>query len=440
MRILLLCTVFPPNNATGGRRPYYMARKLVNEGHRVTVVTGQSTTPGIWHVDLGGIEVIRLEMTDRPSGLPWTTRWIAWLHKKSTGRPFHGPVRVLADLVLPLDHRHCWRATPAELVARMDRQDMVIATGPSWSTFEYGHYLAQHWGASYFVDYRDPWSMAIPEVGLHTITYLGGPLSGKLRRWRMRHAERRCTSKATGITAASSLVLQNALRVIGTKPSQVTINGFDPTSRNRARERNAVFTMVYTGTVYREQEWNLVMQGIELFAQLQPGLLNQFKLIIAGARTEADQFLQPLARWMAATPQVEALERIDHKASIGLQSRADLLLHVGFKDKRGLYPLKFIEYLAAGPPIVQVSTSKDLIEAVLEHTRAGHVVNSADAFARLIAEHGMAWKAGHPVQCDPDTAAMQTYSWEHQAKQWHHFIMDHHAQAARSGHRALPAG
>ncbi len=433
MRILLLCTTFPPDNATGTRRPYYMALKLRNEGHHVTVVTGRGATQGRWDIDLEGMEVVRLEVTDQPAVLPWATKWIAWLHRWSAGKPFHGPVRVLADLVLPLDHKHRWQATPAGLAATLGKQDVVIATGPSWSTFEFGHHLAQLWGVSFVVDYRDPWSIDMPEVGLHTMTFLGGPLSGTLRRWRMRRAERRCTSNATGVTAATSLVLQNALRIIGAKPAHVAINGFDPFARTGNKERNACFTMAYTGTVYREQEWSLVMEGIDLFVRRHPHLVGRFKFIIAGARTETDQALRHLERWMTVSPHVETMERIDRRASIGLQAGADLLLHVGFKGKRGLYPVKFIEYLDAGPPIVQASTGRDMVEEVLERTRAGAVVTSADAFATLLAEHVTAWSQGCPVQYETDAAAMQAYSWDHQAGQWYQFILEQHQRAMHPG-------
>lgn len=403
-----------------------MARKLRDEGHQVTVVHDAFVEQAPWITDLDGMALFPMKLSDSPPGLSLPMRLLAALDRSLNGSRIHGPMRVLADLVLPLDHGHRWNITPDDLASKVGKHDIVIATGPSWSTYEFGHHISRKWNASFFLDYRDPWTIAIPEVGLYMITHLGGPISGTLRRWRMRKAEKSFTSNATGITAATPLVLRNAQVVIGDKPALVVLNGFETPPQIGQLAKDTLFSMVYTGSMYREQEWDIVRSGLELFLQQRPDLAPHFRLTIAGPHIDADKALVQLGRWMNSTPWITPLKRIDRTSSIRLQVNSDLLLHVGFKGKRGLFPIKFIEYLSAGPPIVQVSTGHDMVEDTLERTGAGSVVSTPESLAALLAEHMDAWLAGHPIRYSPVPKAMDELSWKHQAQHWYQFIVEQH--------------
>ncbi len=433
LRILLLTTVFPPVNATGARRPFYMARRLCDEGHEVTVVSGRRLETQPWNADLRGIRSIVLDLTDHPPAMSGWQRYLADRHRKLRGTFLHGPVRVLADLLLPLEHATRWPVTPDDLAKELGPQDVVIATGPGWSTFQFGHQLASLWKATFIADYRDPWSIKLPEVALHTVTHLGGALTGRLRRWRMLKDERRFTANATGITAATPVVLQNALRVIGDKPGYVMLNGFEPHHRAMARERNALFTLVYTGSIYREQEWDIVSSGLHTLATTRPDIAKDMQLIVAGARTSHDPELRAVERWMGSAPQVLRMERLDREGAAALQSKADLLLHVGFKGKKGIFPIKFIEYLNAGPPVLQVSTGHDMMEEALQRTGCGFVVNTSETLAALLIEHVEAWRTGNPVRCAIRPDALNELTWSNQTKGWYQFIMGLHEAGAGHG-------
>jgi len=424
MRILLLTTAFPPSNLTGARRPYHMARMLQREGHEVTVVHGMHTGTNSWPAGLEGIRTLPLALTNMPPGMPLHQRLLARLYHRLTGTALQGPLRVLADLMLPLDHGQRWDITPDALVRQAGPQDLVIATGPSWSTFDFGHHFAHRTNKPLVLDYRDPWSIARPEVGLHMITHMGRGLSGILRRRRMRRAERKFAGKAVAITAATPLVLQNALEVIGPKPAWVVYNGFTSGIPAKHQAPNKLFTAVYLGSAYREQEWDIVQAGLSLFAKQQPRLAEHFNLIIAGARTEMDTRLNGLQAWMESNSLVTPMNRLGQADAVALQAQADLFLHVGFKGKRGIFPIKFIEYLGTGIPILQASTGTDLVEEALNRTGAGLVAGTPAAFAACLAEQVHAWLVGGATPRPVQAEVLTTYSWEHQARAWHAFLMD----------------
>ncbi len=438
LRVLLLCTYFPPVNTTGARRPYYMARQLRDEGHTVTVVHTHREEAQPWNADVSGIRVHSMRGTSMPAGLTTVERLVAKLERALAGKPLHGFVRVLADIVLPLDHQHRWPHTAEELARMVGRHDMIIATGPTWSTFEFGHHLARQWNASYFPDHRDPWNVMMPEVALHIVTHRGGRLASALRGWRWLRDERRFTANATGITGATAPVLENALRVIGAKSSHVMLNGFEPEYRNTARVRREKFTMVYTGTVCREQEWDIVAQALEMIARTHRELLDGMEFIIAGARTDIDGGLVTLERMFRTMPIIRRVPRLGREAALELQGGADLLLHVGFRGKKGILPIKFIEYLNAGPPIIQVSTGHDIMEQVLEGTGTGFVAQTPDRLAALLVEHVMAWRSGDPIRLVPNEEMLRTMTWRARTAEWIRFLTKLHGQ--RQGKRPRPAG
>src|SRR5690606_29240365 len=88
MRVLLITSQFPPSNATGARRPYYLARALADRGHQVTVLTDdRPPDPAPWTVDITGIRVERQPSTERPPDLGFGGRITLGLLRLLGGRP-----------------------------------------------------------------------------------------------------------------------------------------------------------------------------------------------------------------------------------------------------------------------------------------------------------------------------------------------------------------
>lgn len=428
LRILLLSSVFPPVNATGARRPYFMARQLRDMGHTVTVLTNDRPEPHPWTADLGGIHRIALPMTHLPEGMSgWQIALAHMVHALGRMGP-QRPARWIADLLLPLDHGHRWGPGNAALAERVGEQDVVIATGPRWSMLERGAALARTWNASFIADYRDPWNVVMPEVALHTVTHAGRGALGRWRRARRLAMERRCMAHATAITAATPTVLENAARVTGLRRGEVIYNGTEPSPARPATRSNERFTILYTGSAYREQEWPLVAEAIDRLQREHPQVVARSRLVFVGTHADKDPALAALGVLLNEAPLVERLDRMAPAAIRDLQQHADALLHVGFAGKEGILPLKFIEYLDAGPPVWQVSSGRSIQEDVLERTRAGSVLPTAQAIVDLWTEQHEAWRMGHPVRPETDQEVLATFHWTHQMTRFEAFMREVHRQ------------
>jgi len=422
LRVLIICTHFPPSNATGARRPYYLARTLLDQGIGVTVLTSTMELPDPWMAEMEGIEVLRLPTTPIPDDLTKTQRRLAYLYWRLKDHVAHVIPRTLAFLFLPLDIESRMDFDERRVSEQIMRCDIVVSTGPGWSTFEFGHRISQHWGCPFLVDYRDPWNVVIPEVGLRTVTWYGSGLIGWLKRLRMRRVERKYTAQVAGVTGATRTVMLNALRCVGEHPSMVVHNGFDFHEVQCSVEPYSKLTMLYTGRLYHEQEWNIVVEALETIHSERPELAKEIELLLVGPISEDHSLLNVLHQCAERTGMVRMMGRVGRDEALDLQRSVDLLLHVGFKDKRGILPVKFIEYLNAGRPILQVSTGYDEQEKILGMTRTGTVHPTGDSLRDRLIECWALRSAGKAIPHHPDEQVLADYTWASQMGRWSQFI------------------
>jgi hypothetical protein len=428
LHVLVICTHFPPLNRTGARRPYYLARQLRDEGHRVSVLTSAETEDATWDVDLSGITVMRCPPSFVQRDMRGWQRLIAKAHHRFQGSFIHGPLRVLADIVLPLDHATRWDVSTPDVEEQLGIADVIMATGPSWSTFEFGMQLSQSWKSTFLVDYRDPWSVNLPDVALRTVTWRGSGIGGCFRRKRTRAVEKRVLSQVNAVTAATSRVLENALHNHTAVPSLLVHNGFDSVPATWKARGDNQLRLLYSGRLYEEQEWELVSDALHQLHIDHPLEAARTELKILGAQTTARDILPGHLSCPDCFKMVEYAENVGREAALGAQRSADLLLHLGFRGKQGIIPLKFYEYLSAGRPIVQDSSSVTDPEAILKETKAGIVLHSpADLVSHLL-KMIVLLDGQHPLPYNPDQKALAKYEWSAQMGRWAAFVVRIHFQ------------
>ncbi len=399
-----------------------MAKALQDQGFEVAVLTSAMELPDPWMAEMVGIEVLRLPTTPMPDGLNMAQRGLALLYWRLKGHMVNVIPRTLAFLFLPLDFASRMDFNEIEVAARIDRCDLVVSTGPGWSTFEFGHRISENWKCPFMVDYRDPWNAVIPEVGLRTVTWYGNGPIGWMKRLRMRHAERKYTANVAGVTAATHTVLLNALKCMGEHPAKVVHNGFGVQTFPQKADRGNKMTMLYTGRLYHEQEWDIVVEALEIIHTENPDLAKEMELLLVGPISEDYKLLKQLSHCAERTGMVRMVGRVGRNEALALQQNVDLLLHVGFKGKRGILPVKFIEYLNAGRPIIQVSTGYDDQERILELTETGTIHATAASLVKRILKCLELRRSGAVIPHKPNEDVLAEYTWESQMGGWVKFI------------------
>ncbi len=424
--VLIVCTYFPPLNRTGGRRPYYLALALRNAGHRVSVLTSAGEIDADWQADLDGIHVMRCPQTHVQRDLKGWQRLLARAHHRYRGTLMHGPLRVLADVLLPEEHAARWDVRPQEVTQQLGRSDVVLATVPGWSPARTAHQLAMAWNATFLVDYRDPWTIADPQVHMDIVSGHGKGVAGRIRRAVNGQREKKLGGAAFALTAVSQAFLHNAQRITGNARAAVFHGGYDPGLAPLPHQRNDKFTVAYTGRLYAEQDWALVFDALDQLHRADAGLGRTFTLQLVGAISDQSALMKGIQQAAQRTGMIEVLPRKSREETIRLQQRADAVLHLTYRGRRGYLPVKFLEYLGSGRPIILVTHEQDLMEEVLDRTRTGVRVDSSDALARLLHQRITDWRNGAEWLVQPDHAALQRHTypdcllpWVAQISQWH---------------------
>lgn len=426
-RVLLITAQFPPLNATGARRPYFLAKYLRDQGHAVTVLTDRMQAATHWEVDPAGIRVLHFDRSAHSRDVSWWQRLAEQAVGLFEGSAMHRPVRAVAEPLLPLYHGRRWACTEPAIMEMAGPQDLIVATGPGWYPFHLAHRLARRSGIPFFTDHRDPWTIAIPGVALRCINWYGSGLRGWVRRTRNHHAERKILRDAAGITAASPAYLQNALKLAGHERGAVVFNGWAPLA-GQVHARNPRFTMLYAGRMYEEQDWKLVMNALDAMPRSSAGGPADLVLQVMGA---GDSVPAELRAYAERSGLVEFLPEVERSTALRMAAQADQLLGVVCEGNTGQVPLKLMDYLAAGRPILLTGRTQGIQHAILERTRAGVGLAGSTALTEHLLSALRNWQAGGRPPYTPDQGALSEFSLDRQMEHWHAFLMKHAAKAHR---------
>jgi glycosyltransferase involved in cell wall biosynthesis len=418
MHVLILCQAFPPANRTGARRPYQLARRLVDRGHRVTVICEDTDTPDGWNAPLEGIDVHRLPKVNVPRDSSGLLRVAHVVHRMLRGHALLRPIGDLwGDLVLPPNPLASIDLVPQEIAATIDRPSLIVASGPPWNYAGHARALAAAWSVPFALDYRDPWNIADPMVALSALNRRQG-LRGAIIRWRQCRLERSIGRSAACITAATGPFLANALSIIGPQTALTVQNGCNISGPARRPDRKR-FTITYTGAIYREQEWELVAGGMKMLQDERPDVCANMEVRLIGISNDRrEAALDRALERLTALPWVSVVQRLGRDEALQAQQGSDLLLHVGFKGKHGILPLKFLEYVGSGIPVLQVSTGQDLPERILADTRTGFVADSPAALKDLLVRLHTTWTLQGSIPMDPDVEQLAQHRWEYRMDSW----------------------
>ncbi len=428
LKVAIFCTRFPPQNSTATRRPYMLARRLMERGHQVSVVTSRELYSTQWHPDLTGIDVVRLPLTrSRIGPLSPPLKLLSRLYW-AADKPWSIRVmRYLADLFLPLNLDERLDIDEAELTARIGRQDVLVATGPGWSNMEYGHRFARHWNATYLIDYRDPWNVVLPGIGLHSLTWHGRSFFGMLRRARFRRLERRFTANAHALTATTELFTENSVRCTGITDAHTIYNCIPPEITPATPSRGETMLVLYAGGLHEEQEWWILIEALRIVAATAPEAADTLRVDLLGVSSVPGAKLESLREAAAANPMLRLHPRLDRERALGAIGEAHMLLNVTFEDISGPLPLKLVEYLGTGKPITNVGSKRDISAGVVTGTRTGqHFSDPQELAHHLLLAHSY-WSRGETIPYHPDRKALERFTHAHQMGAWVDLIERVHA-------------
>ncbi len=330
MHIIYIHQHFATKQGATGTRSYEMGRRLIEAGHRVTMVCGDYAPGGVrarsdrqvTEHEIDGIHVLQLAE-------PYANQMGLMRRALAFGRFARSATRIVCSL----------------------QADLVFATSTPLTVGIPGMKGARALRAPFVLELRDIWPEGLISAGV---------LKNPLAIWYARRLERKLYAAADHIIALAPGIKDAVVRE-GRAPEDITMvpNGCDldlfkpertPLEDDRFGPPGA-FRAVFTGAHGMVNGLDAVLDvAVELKRQNQHGI--QFVFIGSGSQRERliersrCEGVEAMCSWVASIPKLE-LARVIPRMDVGLMilKNAPALYY-------GTSPNKFFDYIAAGLPVL----------------------------------------------------------------------------------------
>jgi glycosyltransferase involved in cell wall biosynthesis len=394
--VLLLAHDFPPITMGGVARPMGFAKYLPEFGYQPIIVTRRSTHGrAVDHEPLATLPPeVRIERIDPDPDVEWEHLRRAFRWARPIERLFAKPAHWTADgLAWRMSQRwpsalmtRAWLkpavALGAELIRR-DRPDVLIATGPPFSTLKAGFILAERFGLPLISDFRDPW----------TYEYLWKPQSRSHERAE-REWERRVVARSARILVVTPSMAARMRKDYPDYAGKVELltNGWDEPPTETVFPQNPRLTITHVGSLVDIRQPTLVLDAAALLRDRHPAIAAEMCIRFVGTSVPriGDQVA---ARHLAGL--VEDIGPVSRQRSKEYMQAADVLLLHDLSTTIAI-PGKCFEYLAASRPILAIVPDESDAAWFLGQTDVAQIVGcaSSDRVVEILVELWRAWKAG----------------------------------------------
>lgn len=371
-RLLLLTWDFPPEITGGVYRPLSFVRHAAASGWQAEVVCGPApeapSDAGNYLVGLlpAEVPVTRVAADTDP-------------HPRPLPRIDGGIMNALA----------LFEAAAARI--KRGEGGVILASGPRFSNFVAGYWLARRTGWKLVLDYRDEWT-------LNPFTFVDK--SGADSAW-----EKRCLAEANMVvfTTPSQLAhAQGQFPELAHSTNTVIHNGWEmgdfalalPTVKTDASASFTPITLAYLGNLGSWAAPDAFLSTLSAALSAQPELRNRIRIRLVGHKPMYSR------KVLAAFPFPDVLELMDpipKQEACSMMRTVDGLLLLNPPGMRRYIPGKLYEYIASGTPVVVFGAGGEIGENV-ESLGAGVTVAEGDAPALARALLGLRGMGDYPQE------------------------------------------
>ncbi len=398
MRILIISTFFPPLNSIASLRPYSWAKRWVEQGHQVTVLTMDSQQdPGVaLQLPLEGFEIISIaapswvqklkggyRREEKAETTSSSTRSITSLIKKNILHLFQTlrHTKGVFNACRMPDFTDLWISPALRAVKEKGEWDLVVSTAGPYAVHLVAHQLKKRGQAKRWIaDYRDTWSDNYIYPGIFPFNYI----ERKLEPYLMRRADL--------ITTVSVPFAESLASRYGVRKVEPVENGFDtddlavlPLETYFPDDRKV--RIVHTGSIYLgKRDPTPLFQAIAELARDPKNvpLLERLEVLFVGLHHAN---LEKLIAEHCVEKWVKIVGFVSREDALRMQRDADLLLFLPWNDKSvdGVLSGKIFEYLFSGTPIIAVGGGGiEASQQLILDASAGFVLNSVKEIKALV--------------------------------------------------------
>lgn len=289
------------------------------------------------------------------------------------------------------DFYHIFRSNEMKGELIVQKNDIIITSAPPYSVFNIGFYLKNKFGASWVLDYRDPWTLSYPPIS-------SGNLINRLRKLLHRNTELRFLNSADLVITVSQSLKDSFPEKYQSKVFVVE-NGanMDEMDLPKINGRPDHFSIVYSGTIYDQQMEDIsFFKMLARFVRVKHILPANFKVYFIGS--SGNSRLRDVIHQYHLDDYVHITERVSLDRLYGYMYEASMFLHLRYGNRSEIITSKQYDYLALQKPILlPVSDQGDIAESIRRH-KAGFVCNSEDEIYEVLEMQWQAYLDGRDVR------------------------------------------
>jgi hypothetical protein len=379
-RVLFVAYAFPPAGGVGVQRVTKFVKFLPALGWDCSVLTvANPSVPLVddsTRSDIPPATIIRRAKTLEPGYAVKQAVSASGANSKN-GRSLKslakGLLRGIGNTLLQPDAQVLWHPAASRAGRRLLHEiphDVIVATGPPFSSLLLGAKLARTAGLPLVLDYRDEW-------GISNAYWENKRQGALIRYWQQRQQRRavRAANVLLATTPSSASALDRIARNAAANARPACIyNGFDPddfpqvvrdtTLRIDYGNGRSRYRLAFVGTLWNLNPIGPFLAGVERLAATSPHLLADLELVFAGRRTAEQEAL--LDRLTGLPCAVVRLPFVSHREACELMSTSDglLLINADLPETNRIINAKTFEYMAAKRPMFVVAPRGDLTDIV----------------------------------------------------------------------------
>jgi hypothetical protein len=414
-KVLIIAYYFPPRPAVASLRPLGLARYLPEFGWEAVILTAAlpnrpdphfNVIETQYHDCLGfGKRLLKLD-----SQSPLITQVKNKLKVKSEKSPLDFILAAIGGIIAYPDPQKGWRRFAVEAGRDILRQQDIkamISTSPPETSHIIARRLKDECKIPWVADFRDLWTQ--------NYYYLYGPLRKVIER----RLELDTLSTADMLVTVSQPAADDLHSLHRQKPVHSILNGFDPSEvSTTAGKLTDKFTITYTGMLYPGKR------------SPEPLLAALHDLITERSMDAGDvevRFYGPPSGWIdkqaesyGLTGIVRQFGTVPREIALNKQRESQLLLLPKWNDaqQRGNYPAKIFEYLAARRLILAVGGFPDVVDQLLDETKAGVSAQTGGDIKAVLLQLYQEYKSTGAVSYSGDEAETSKYSHREMAKKF----------------------
>jgi hypothetical protein len=365
-KVLVVSYAFAPNSRVGGKRFSYLSTFLSKGVDQLHVLT------------IDQRHILRKDPTIPCAGEVHRTRMYPPYPVDVRGVAAKAWNRLWHSYLCVLDPFSGWIPTAVgrgSMLIQRRGIDLVIATGPPFSSHVIGSILSRRHGIPLILDYRDPWSnrkeTVYPRVG-------GKQVNSAL--------EKRCISGASAAVLNTPLMEREFLKAFGHLvhgPTAVITNGYTPVEVEPLPFDKGVKNIVYAGKLYGRRSLSLLADSVARL--ITDGAIAPYglRIHVFGRIMEEDR---PALTAKGVGEVFLEHAPVDHGKILRCLKGADALLLIVGRDMDYSISYKFYDYMSVRRPILALVPAGSQMMETMSRVDCGVAVDGespGDVYAGL---------------------------------------------------------